>query len=178
MACISNSKFSICVNGERYGYFKMGRGLRQEDPISPYILTIVMEMLNLIVKDEIRKEKSFKFYFGCKQLRITHLCFANDLIMLYHGGVESVQTIKKHWISLVQSHAFIQTLGSVLCSVEAWIVRQKNAISNILPFKEGKLLVKYLGINDIEKLFKRFLWNIGRAAKGRGGKLYEIQNWE
>ncbi|GKC49905.1 hypothetical protein Tco_1072650, partial [Tanacetum coccineum] len=26
--------FTICVNGERYGYFKEGRGLRQGDPIS------------------------------------------------------------------------------------------------------------------------------------------------
>lgn len=29
MICISTTLFSICINGERYGIFKGGRGLRQ-----------------------------------------------------------------------------------------------------------------------------------------------------
>ncbi|GKD09233.1 RNA-directed DNA polymerase, eukaryota, reverse transcriptase zinc-binding domain protein, partial [Tanacetum coccineum] len=81
MTCISTPKFTICVNGERYGYFKGRRGLRQGDSISPYIFTMVMEMLNLIVKNEIRKNNTFKYHFGCRQLKITHLCFADDLII-------------------------------------------------------------------------------------------------
>ncbi|GJV82770.1 RNA-directed DNA polymerase, eukaryota, reverse transcriptase zinc-binding domain protein [Tanacetum coccineum] len=54
MTCISTPKFTICVNGKRFRYFRGGRGLRQGDPISPYIFTMVMEMLNMVVKDEIR----------------------------------------------------------------------------------------------------------------------------
>ncbi|GKE53700.1 RNA-directed DNA polymerase, eukaryota, reverse transcriptase zinc-binding domain protein, partial [Tanacetum coccineum] len=40
MTCIASPKFTICVNGERYGYFKGGRGSRKGDPISPYIFTL------------------------------------------------------------------------------------------------------------------------------------------
>lgn len=54
MIYITNPKFTICINGERYGYFRGGRGLWQGGPKSPYIFTIVMEMLNLIMKDEIK----------------------------------------------------------------------------------------------------------------------------
>ncbi|GKD24680.1 hypothetical protein Tco_1230894 [Tanacetum coccineum] len=58
MTCISTPKFTICVNGERFRYFRGGKGLRQGGPISSYIFTVVMEMLNLVVKDEIGKEKA------------------------------------------------------------------------------------------------------------------------
>nr|GEY09755.1 RNA-directed DNA polymerase, eukaryota, reverse transcriptase zinc-binding domain protein [Tanacetum cinerariifolium] len=57
--CVTTASFSICVNGERFGYFKGGRGLRQDDPMSPYLFTLMIEVLTLIVKDKVEKNKNF-----------------------------------------------------------------------------------------------------------------------
>ena len=50
MVCLNSASFSISVNGESHGFFKAKRGLRQGDPISPYLFTMVMEVLTLMLK--------------------------------------------------------------------------------------------------------------------------------
>lgn len=50
MVCLTSASFSICFNGELHGFFKSRRCLRQGDPISPYLFTIVMEVFNLMIK--------------------------------------------------------------------------------------------------------------------------------
>nr|GEY36281.1 RNA-directed DNA polymerase, eukaryota, reverse transcriptase zinc-binding domain protein [Tanacetum cinerariifolium] len=60
MVCVKSAGFLICINGERHGYFKGGRGLRQGDSISPYLFTLVMKTLTLIIQKQIRIKT------GCK----------------------------------------------------------------------------------------------------------------
>lgn len=110
-----------------------------------------MEMLNLIVKDEIRKNRAFKYHFGCRKLKITHLCFADDLIMLCHGRVESVNTIKKalNKFNVVSGlHPNLLKCTMFCGSLDKETIRD---ISSIMPFKEGKLPVRYLGVPLVTK---------------------------
>ncbi|GKD65820.1 RNA-directed DNA polymerase, eukaryota, reverse transcriptase zinc-binding domain protein, partial [Tanacetum coccineum] len=95
MVCVSTAKFTININGERVGYFSGGRGLRQGDPMSPYLFTLVMEAFNLIMRKNIKDTAEFKFHHGCQKLGITHLCFADDLLVFCHGDHKSVNVIKK-----------------------------------------------------------------------------------
>ena len=53
--CITTPKYSININGELVGFFGASRGLRQGDPLSPYLFVLIMEALSMLLKRKIEK---------------------------------------------------------------------------------------------------------------------------
>ena len=51
MQCIMTVSYSLLVNGEPKGLFRPSRGLKQRDPLSPYLFLFCAEGLNAILKE-------------------------------------------------------------------------------------------------------------------------------
>lgn len=55
--CVNTPAFSILVNGTQQGDFRSSNGLRQGDPLAPYLFTILMEAFSSILNDAILKKE-------------------------------------------------------------------------------------------------------------------------
>ena len=63
MGCVSNSKFSIFINGRPRGRIKATRDIRQGDSLSPFLFLLVREVLNTLLA-KIHEKWKFKGFIA------------------------------------------------------------------------------------------------------------------
>lgn len=74
MKCITTSTFSILMNGESFGFIKPSLGIRQGDPLSPYLFLICTEGLSALL-DSTRKRFLAGVSIKITCPKISHLFF-------------------------------------------------------------------------------------------------------
>ncbi|CAA0827103.1 Uncharacterized mitochondrial protein AtMg01250, partial [Striga hermonthica] len=81
MACVSTVSFSFIINGGCSGLVNAQRGLRQGDPLSPYLFILVSEILSAMITDKVERGA----FRGVSVARgapvLSHLLFADDSLV-------------------------------------------------------------------------------------------------
>ncbi|XP_062089670.1 uncharacterized protein LOC133796206 [Humulus lupulus] len=97
MICLTDTSYSLMLNGRLQGSFAGRKGLRQGDPISPLLFVLVMEYLTRLL-NQVSQHRKFCFHPMSKNLHLVNLCFANDLILFCKGNFRSVQLLMEGFL--------------------------------------------------------------------------------
>ncbi|XP_059442158.1 uncharacterized protein LOC132174537 [Corylus avellana] len=91
-------------------------------------------------------DSGFKFHPNCLKMKLTHLCFADDLLIFSEASVSSVKVIKAALVEFEELSGLKAnpSKSSFYCSGIS--DRVKNKLLTDLQMKEGNLPVRYLGV--------------------------------
>ena len=90
---ISSLSFSVLFNGEKLESFKPSRGLRQGDPISPYLFLIAAEGLSCLLKSSSQSSLLAGIKVAPTAPAVNHLLFADDSMLLFKASVEGAEKV-------------------------------------------------------------------------------------
>ena len=92
--CLESASISVLVNGSPTDEFKPERGLRQGDPLAPFLFLIVAEGLSGLVRQAVKANLLSGLRVGRKELEISILQFADDTLFFYEDSFSNVVTLK------------------------------------------------------------------------------------
>ncbi|KAL0318194.1 UNVERIFIED_CONTAM: Transposon TX1 uncharacterized protein [Sesamum calycinum] len=164
--CVTSPHFSLYLNGEVHGFFAGARGLRQGDPVSPFLFVLVMEVLHLILLQFIEQDGGFAYHWQCKELSLFQLSFADDLILLCKAE-EGRLPLRYLGLPLIASRLTMLDCQPLLQKIDARIRGWDGVVaweSVCKPIEEGGQ-----GIRDIlalnRALMSRHLWSVIKHEK-------------
>ena len=83
MECVTSVQYSLLINGSPTKTFFSSRGLRQGDPISPYIFLFCANILSIALFKDENKKKIKGIIVGRNGIPFTQLLFADDSLFFF-----------------------------------------------------------------------------------------------
>ncbi|KAJ4910603.1 Uncharacterized protein Rs2_05224 [Raphanus sativus] len=150
--CLSTASFSIAINGALGGFFNSSRGIRQGDPLSPYLFVLGMECLSRLLASRY-DSGDIGYHPRTEPVKISHLMFADDVMVFFDGTSNSLHGIAEclddfaSWSGLTMNAAKTEIYTAGLDHHETSAVAAYG-------FTKGTFPVRYLGLPLITRKLK------------------------
>ena len=140
MRCVNTVTYSIKINGRPWGHITPFRGLRQGDPLSPFLFLFCAEGLSALI----RKSVKFGLLSGVAACprgpKISHFFFADDSLIFCKATIEECTTLE-------------EILEIYECSSGQQLNREKTSLlfSRNTPYEIKEAIKSRFGANIIRQ---------------------------
>ncbi|XP_074290992.1 uncharacterized protein LOC141617727 [Silene latifolia] len=157
ITCVTTTRFSLNINGSSVGYFEGKRGLRQGDPLSPLLFVLSMEVLSRMLRR--LNDSSFSYHPKCYRIGLTHLIFADDLLVFARGDFPSVKAVE----TCLQKFAEFSGLQPNPAKTNIYFGGVHPDVKNLIlcdtSYLEGTFPFRYLGVPLHSSRLKRVMYH-------------------
>ncbi|KAG7564109.1 Ribonuclease H domain [Arabidopsis suecica] len=152
LQCVCGPSMNVLWNGEKTEAFKPSRGLRQGDPLSPYLFVMCMERFCHQIEFSVAAKEWKPISLSCGGPKLSHICFADDLILFAEASVAQIRIIRR------VLERFCIALGQKVSLEKSKIFFSENVhrdliklISDESGIQATRELGKYLGMPILQK---------------------------
>ena len=174
MVCVKFVTYSILVNGEPKGMITPTRGIRQGDPLSPFLFLLCTKGLHVLINDAATLGEITSFSFCRSRPKLTHLLFVDDSLLFCRAAIEKCATV----LNTLETYENVSSQKVNMNNTSLFFSKSTlevmcHAIKETLGVKEIHQYEKYLGLPSLVGRGKRESFNF---LKERVWK--KLQGWE
>ena len=168
MGLVRTVKFSVLFNGKKLEEFQPSRGIRQGDPISPYLFLIAAEGLSCLLKSIDESSNLNGIQVANTAPPVNHLLFVDDNLLFFKANSNGANEVNQ------VLNTYCQASGQRINNEKSSILFSKGCpdsvrqeIKTLLHVPNEALSAKYLGMptevgaskNGAFKYLKDYLWS-------------------
>lgn len=112
-ACLNSGYVSVLVNGSHTSEFKIERGIRQGENLSPLLFILAIEALNVVINEAKTRNLFRGVEVGKDKINVLHFQFVNDALILREWSFSNFKTYLASFL------VFILLIGLKLTSTKA-----------------------------------------------------------
>jgi hypothetical protein len=147
MACVTTVKFSAKFNGTLLEAFSPTRGLRQGDPLSPFLFLFVADGLLALLQKEVEVGGISPIKVCRNTPGISHLLFADDMMLFFRASENQATCVKKVLDEYEKGTG--QLINPAKCSIffsSVCAQEDQERVRNTLNVEQQAFKSKYLGL--------------------------------
>ena len=184
MSCINSVSYSVLINGVAHECITPTRGLRQGDPLSPYMFLLCTEGLTALIVEAERRRKIIGISICRGSPTITHILFADDSVIYY----KATEQESRELCEILQKYE--EAAGQKINTEKSSVFFSKNTdeetrerVKETLGSMQNAQPGKYLRLPSMigrskNQIFNKVRERVGKKMSGWKEKLLLIEGRE